>query len=186
MMRTLRSQTVWCARLQKVLWVAVVLVAASFYVLRYRPASAEISRLERETNEKRQELRDTEGRASTLQQVIEDVRRLRAALAAGKELPKQKNLPQFIMDVERNSQQAMLKEYSLVPEAAPARHDHFRQLPIKLRFKGDFSNVFAFLQQTEQLQRLTRVRRIDIKSIPNEPGQVNVDLWMNIYYSAEE
>jgi len=185
-MRSLQSQIIWCKRLQWVLWAAMVLIAGVFYFVGFRPTTAHIARLDTDIRAKRQELREMEGRANTLQLVIEDVRKLRDAIAAGKELPKQKNLPQFIMDVERISQQASLKEYSLTPEAAPAKHDLFRQLPIKLRFKGDFRNVFAFLQQTEQLQRLTRVRRIDIKTIPNEPGQVNVDLWMNIYYSAEE
>jgi Tfp pilus assembly protein PilO len=185
-MRSLKSHILWCSRVQWVLWTCMLVLAGAFYAFGYRPAEKQLTQLQDDTREQRRQLHEMEGRARTLQQVIEDVRMLRARLDASRQLPKHKNISQFIMDVERISRQASLKDYSFDPDAAPIRHELFRQLPIRLKFKGDFNNVFTFLQQTEQLQRLTRVRQINIKTIANDPGQVDVTVLMNLYYSAED
>jgi Tfp pilus assembly protein PilO len=63
----------------------------------------------------------------------------------------------------------------------PVRSELFAEQPVSLKFEGDFLKVFSFLRQTEQMQRLTRVRELKIKNNrSNKPGQVEVELSMNI------
>jgi hypothetical protein len=49
-------------------------------------------------------------------------------------------------------------------------------------------SVFSFLRQTEQMQRLTRVKELKLKSSDraDKAGQVEVELSMNIYFAAED
>ena len=68
----------------------------------------------------------------------------------------------------------------------PARVEQVRELPIKLQFEGDFTNVYAFLRNVEEMPRMTRVRGMQIKARDRETsGHVQVQLAMNIYFAAE-
>jgi hypothetical protein len=86
--------------------------------------------------------------------------------------------------VELFSRKSSLRGYSS-NVLKPVRSETFWQMPIELKFEGDFSNVFSFLQQTEAQKRLTRVKKIELKAKDREPGQVQVQLTMNIYYLTE-
>jgi Tfp pilus assembly protein PilO len=55
-------------------------------------------------------------------------------------------------------------------------------LPISLKFDGDFRDVYSFLCQMEDLSRLTRVKKMVLKSSGND-GSVQVEMIMNLYYS---
>ena len=46
-----------------------------------------------------------------------------------------------------------------------------------------FLNACTFLRQTEEMQRLTRVRSISIRSKDGKLGQVEVQMAMNIYFA---
>ena len=68
----------------------------------------------------------------------------------------------------------------------PTRAEQVRELPIKLQFEGDFTSVYAFLRNVEEMPRMTRVRGMQIKSRDRDAsGQVQVQLAMNIYFAAE-
>jgi hypothetical protein len=51
-----------------------------------------------------------------------------------------------------------------------------------LKFDGDFRDVYSFLCQMEDLSRLTRVKKMVLKSSGND-GSVQVEMIMNLYYS---
>ena len=53
-----------------------------------------------------------------------------------------------------------------------------------LSFEGDFTSVFSFIQEVEDMQRLTRIRDVTMTGLDSKQGTVNVTLAVNIYYSG--
>ncbi len=186
-MRTLQTQAEWCARAQWVLGVTLAVLVISFYVFGYRPNSRKLADLEAQIGDKRRYLASNRDKVQILPSVVMAVNDLRNKLDQfDKKLPKQPELGPFINDITELGHQTQIRKVSVDP-GVPQRSDgnSFSEWPIALKFEGDFLSVFSFLGKTEQMHRLTRVRGLKIKGadLDGKPGQVQVELSMNIYYS---
>lgn len=182
-MRTLQSQIGWCARVQWVLGGALVALVVGFYFFGYRPQTRQLNSLNAQIHTQRQELDANQSRTKILPDVALDVNNLRKKLDKfDKQLPRSPELGQFIKEITQVSQQSSLRKLTVQP-GAPKRSDLFAELPIFLKFEGDFVSVFSFLRHTEDMQRLTRVRNLSVKSRDTKFGNVEVQLTMNIYFS---
>jgi Tfp pilus assembly protein PilO len=164
--------------------ICALLLLVGYYIVGYAPANRRLKELDRQIATTQDELNATRGKANTLGVITTEVQRLREKLENSKKLPSQNDLPQFITDIEMFSRNASLRGYSS-NVLKPVRADTYWQMPIELKFEGDFANVFAFLRQAEEQKRLTRVKKIELKSKDREPGQVQATLTMNIYYLTD-
>ncbi len=183
-MKMLREQVAWCTRAQWVMGICALALLVGFYLVGYAPASHRLAELDRQIANTRSELANTQGKANTLTMITKDVQKLKEKLGNSKKLPSQNDLPQFIKDVEMFSRNSSLRGYTQ-NVLKPIRNETYWQMPIELKFEGDFNKVFTFLQQTEAQKRLTRVKKIELKAKDHDPGQVQVTLTMNIYYLTE-
>jgi Tfp pilus assembly protein PilO len=181
----LRDQLAGCVRVQRALACGVAALAVGFAVFGYRPASERQASLAMEIESKRRTLEADEVNARKLPVVALEVEKLKARLERfDKKLPNQQELGPFIGDITQASQQAALRRLTVQPGVA-RRGDLFSELPISLNFEGDFLSVFSFLQQTEAMQRLTRVRSLTLKTKDTKLGTVDVQVSMNIYFTEE-
>ena len=161
---------------------------AGFYLFSYRPQTQKLAEFHDRFELKQRELHDNEIRTINLPEFEQSVRKLQLKLDKfDQRLPRQQELGQFIRDINRLSQQSMLRPFNVEYPAAPQHTELFAELPIQLKFEGDFPSVFSFLRQMEQMQRLTRVRTLEVK-VKDGPtgGQVSVDLSMSIYFADSE
>jgi Tfp pilus assembly protein PilO len=182
-MRTLKSQFGWCVRVQWTLAVAMLVLAAGFYLFWYRPGENRLRDLKMQIEARQRELGSNQARASQLPEVTLAVDKLRVRLERfDKKLPKQQELGQFIKDITTLSRHSSLRKIDVRPGPAH-RTELYSELPISFSFEGDFMDVFSFIRQTEDMQRLTRVRSVEIKNHNNKPGEVEVQLSMTIYFS---
>jgi len=180
---TLRSQAEKCMRIRLGLVCGLVALAGGFYLLGYRPADHQLKQLTAQMQAKHQELQSSRHEAEKLPAVEMDVQNLKLRLERyDKKLPRQQELGQFIRDITQLSQQSTLRKLTVQP-GVPKRHQLFNELPISLNFEGDFLAVFSFLKETEEMQRLTRVRAISVKCRDTKLGHVEVQLSMNIYFT---
>jgi Tfp pilus assembly protein PilO len=67
-------------------------------------------------------------------------------------------------------------------QGTPSRDEQFYELPISLKFDGDFRDVYSFLCDIEDLSRVTRVKKMVVKSSGSE-GSVQVEMMLDLYYS---
>ena len=183
-MRALRTQADWCARVQLILGVALIVVLSGFVALIYRPSSERLTDLRRQTEEQRNRLNRNLTEVSILPAVMNEVGRMQMRLEHfDKQLPKQPDLGPFINDITEVSHQTSLRKMTVEP-GVPNRTDLYTEWPIALKFEGDFGSVFAFLRRTEEMSRLTQVKSMKVRSTDNgKSGQVQVELSMNIYFS---
>lgn len=181
--RSLQRQMERYQRSTFVLAIAMLVALGGFYFLVYRPAQVRLLSLNREIQSKQQTLDANRNRASNLPVVQMEVSRLEAKLHHfDKQLPPRHQIDQFMRDITQVSQESSLRKYSVVP-LVPKRSELFNELPIKLNFEGDFLGVCRFLDKTEGMTRLTRVRSLNLKSKNSATGEVEVQLSMNIYFS---
>jgi len=182
-MGPLKSQIDWCTRMQLGLLVGLLGVAGVFYLGGYRPQNAEMAQLQAEMATARRDLSVNTARAQGLPAVAADILRLRAQLADFKKLPTNLELGEFVTEITQLSRRTNLHklEYSL--SGAPRPGKQYTEQAMTLKFDGDFRDVFAFLRQAEDLQRLTRVSSIAIHDVDMLSGSVQVDLSMNLYFS---
>jgi Tfp pilus assembly protein PilO len=179
----MQNQLRWLRRAQHALWVAMLVLGAAVYLLWIKPENAKLdSYRQLITNAEHERLQHEELAESTaLIDANIAVLKQRAA-RFDKELPSQLNLAQFINDVTRISREASLENLSWHVDSGLQVVGRVRELPILLTFSGDFkSGVMRFLLSTEQMQRLTRVRKLNLKPDPSHQGQVTAELMMNIY-----
>jgi Tfp pilus assembly protein PilO len=182
-MRPLQRKIEWCAKGQWVLAASLGLFLAAFYLLGYRTANQRLSDLRMQIQTKERDLQSNQSRAKILPVVEKEVARLQSRLELfDHKLPKQQELPQFIREITQVSQHASLRKVEVKPGVGH-KSELYSEMPITLTFQGDFLNVFSFLRQTEQMQRLTRVQNLTVKSLGGKPGEVEVQVSMNIYFS---
>ncbi len=172
---------------QTAMGVGLVVVLLGVYVLGLRPAGNRAVALAIETEKKQTEFQAAELRARDLAAVEAEVDKLKARLDRfDRRLPSQREsgqeLGQFMRDITHISQQGSIQKITAVP-GAPKKSDLFSELPISLKFEGDFLSVYSFLQQTEAMQRLTRVRSLSLKARDTKRGQVDVQVSMNLFFA---
>lgn len=182
-MASLKEQPDRCRRVQGVLAVGLVISLLGFYLFGWRPMTSRQRDLSVEIDSKQAKLQTSQRDASRLPQVTLEVERLKLRLERiDKRLPRHQELTQFIKDLTHLSQQTSLRRLTTEP-SSPKRYNLFGEHPIALTFQGQFPDVFSFLRQTEEMERLTRVHSLQIRSLDAEQGMVDVKVLLSIYFS---
>jgi Tfp pilus assembly protein PilO len=181
-MRSVKSQSAWCVRAHWTLSGVMVGLIIVFFAFGFRPAWSRQRLLRDETERAKRELETSRSRAANFLVLASEVKRLENQLLKfNKRLPRTMELPEFINEMTQASQQCNLKP--VYHPQAVKKLDLYSEVPITMTFTGDFTSVFNFLRQMEGLQRLTRVKSLNLKSKDAKLGQVEASLVMNIYYS---
>jgi Tfp pilus assembly protein PilO len=183
MMPSLKTQIQLFTRIQQGLIGFVALGLVLFILLVYRPQNARIERLTGQTTQTERQLAANQTQARVLPVVQADINHLRARLADFKKLPASPgDIGEFEIELAELARRNNLTGWSVSIPDTPHRSDEFYELPVSLKFGGDFRDVFAFFCQLEDLSRLTRVKNMTIRAAGTD-GSVQVDLLLNLYYS---
>lgn len=184
-MKTLRNQSGRYGTLQWAMGILALLLLALFFFATILPANRRRALAVEKTRMHRVQLAANEKEAMQLPAVKEEVKQLKSRLnGLDKKLPKRPDTDQFGREITQVSENCSLTKVNM-QVGAPRRTELFSEMPIGLNFTGDFTSVVAFLRQTEDLQRLTRVRNLSIKTRDASKGLVDVDMAMNIYFADE-
>ena len=161
----------------------LIFFIAICYATCYRPTAARLRDLHAQNSVKQLELHALQAHTKSLPALQSEVDRLASRLQPfSHTLPKQADLPAFIKEIGSVSQTSSIRKFDCQPGAV-RKVDELSEQKIMLTFEGDFANVFRFVQQAEAMQRLTRVRKLSIKTKDPKLGQVEVRMAMNIYYA---
>jgi Tfp pilus assembly protein PilO len=183
-MLSLQEKVSWFVRVQRAMIVAMIALVAGFYTFAYRPETARLASLMSRIDQARQELRSAQSQTTQLPGVEADVERLQVQMQKFKAMPRRDEQDQFVKDISQLAQQAGLKKEPTMIGNAVIRGEKVCEIPYSLTMDGDFNSVFAFLRYTENLQRLTRASKLNIRGT-DKAGQVKAQLTMSIYYLAE-
>src|SRR5271170_745030 len=164
-MPLLKTQIRWFARIQQTVIAGLLLTAVGFYALAYRPETNRLQNLETRIGQNERELTTAQSQARVLPLVQADINRLNATLADFKKLPANPgDLGQFEVEMATLARRYNLHGLSINWQGTPGRDEQFYELSISLKFDGDFRDVYSFLCEIENLSRLTRVKKMVVKS----------------------
>jgi Tfp pilus assembly protein PilO len=191
-MAKLKNQITMAVRVQVALIALVGACAAAFYLGWYRPTNQKLADLADQTTLARRNLDLALAQARKVPIVRYAVAELQNKLKYSKRLPAQPDLGEFINQITAISRQTKVRKLDYSFPGADLRNDNqdFNALPVELKIDGDFLSVFAFLKETENMPRLTRISSITIQGETPDPdnadsqtGDVQVDITMDLYFS---
>lgn len=182
-MRSIQNQSAWCARAQKTTTIVMAVLVVGFVALAWWPSQRRQQRLRADVAAMSRKLEVNQAQAVSLPILARDVAQLEARLAKfNKKLPKTAELGEFIRDLTQAGQQYSIRKLVHQPGQVK-RQELYSEIPITMNFEGDFNNVFTFVRQLEEMQRLIRVKALNVRLKDGKQGVVDVSLAVNIYYS---
>ena len=185
MTTTLQNQIVWYTRAQVGITCAMILAGVAFAVGWYQPATRQLERLNGRIAQQRQELEATGREADAVPELEDQVNKYKSRLSQNdKKIPKQLEFDSFIRDINNIYQQTGVKKIDWAPSGVQ-KIDPVFATPVSMKFEGDFMNVYQFLKEIEEMDRLTRVQSLEIHCQDSQFGRVDVKMVMNIYYAPE-
>jgi Tfp pilus assembly protein PilO len=182
-MSSLKSKINWCTQVQYALLSGVAALVLIFYFGGYREENSRLSALNDQIAQARRDLAANTAQTQRLPAVVADINRLRSELADTKKLPKRLELGEFVRQITQLCQQRNLQKLECSLEGAPHNGEEYREQAMTLKFEGDFKDVFEFLREAEDMQRLTRVSTITIHEVDLLTGTVQVNLSLNLYFT---
>jgi Tfp pilus assembly protein PilO len=180
----LKSRLAWCHRAQFALLGILFAGAGTLYLTAIRPALNDLGEVKNLLQCHKCQLEQNQNQVRNLPWVENEIRRLTHRVEKfDKKLPKQQDLAVFIDDVTRFSQTESLRKLSWKPDAKPRKTELYSELPIHFTFDGDFqTGLVKFLRQTEEMPRLTRVQKLDVRSIDGGKD-VKADVTVEIFFT---
>jgi Tfp pilus assembly protein PilO len=171
------------ARVQWIFAGALMATAMLFYFGVYRPQAQQLESMNREIAAKKMELDADRSQTSRLPRVRSELDALRQSLAGYKKLPAKSQYGEFISQIDKASQASHLTKLFEEPGSQTNQSPLYLEKPVVLSFEASFPDLFSFLTQIENMDRLTRLRNVEIKTIDAVHGIVSVKLSVNIYYT---
>ncbi len=181
-MISLHQQTKWVGHAQWVIASFTLCGLVAFFLTSYQPGTESLAELRKQIAGADLQMQKNDDMAKDLPAIKRDLQRLRDQITRSRQLPKKQELPQFLRDVTQLSQAAGLQGFRYEPQTQK-KQELCYELPITLTFQGKFPAVASFLRSAEEMQRLTRTRRLELKCKDIKNGNVDVDLSMNIYFA---
>ena len=175
-------------RQQLLILLVAAVMAGSFFLLVLWPKQKELSALgaavERERATIREQVR-TSREGVYVGVRIAALRKASGTLAH--RLPSDPQVADFLRQVaERVAAERLVHEVERIEPDPGAPGEATPSVPIRLRLSGGFDAVYRCLAAVEGLERVTRIRRLQVKSA-GENGEVAAEVDLLVYYlpSAE-
>lgn len=170
---------------------AAIPVGAWWFVL--RPTNRENERLAAEIEQKRRKLHELSKvmvKIGDLQKEIDDYQDAIVFFQA--RLPSEKEMDKVLQEIWRLAENSRLKTKSIRTLRKTGRNAIVvgtgpSEQPIAVQIEGDFTGLYAFLQALENLPRIMRVTRMDLRKLDKDApeGSVEVSFEMSVFFEKE-
>ena len=162
---------------------AMVIVAV---VVVYMPQGRTLDDLWGQIGRRRAALESDAERTSVVPQMIQTVEKMRKRYRNfDRRLPNSTELGPFLTEISANLAEERISDDSMDTQS-PTREALFHTLPIVMKFKGSYLSLASFLRRIEGMERLARVQKLRMtadETGKNHPGDLNVELQINIYFT---
>jgi len=158
-----------------------ILTGATVFV--YIPQGRQLHRLESQITTEQRNHDEKWQQASVVPNLIRYVNSMKSRYHDfDRRLPKQKELAGFLREISRNLADDKLAD-QLIEPGKPSRQELFHTLPIIVKFKGSYLALGALLERINKMERLTRVQKLTMVPNRREPGILDVEMQLNIYFT---
>ncbi len=96
-------------------------------------------------------------------------------------LPAEKDVEVILRQIWEMASAHKLNPRSVRTDQPIERRMH-SELPMRMEILGDFDGFYSFLLALERLDRITHIRDMKIKSLPDRDGRIEVELTLSIFF----
>ena len=172
---------------RELVFVAAMLgLLAASYLLVFKKAAERRAKVEADIVNKQRALTELDRATAGISDVNAKIEELQKAIAffEGK-LPQEKEIDKVLREVWQMAESKQLT-IKTIKTMRSERNANYSEQPIEMSLAGDFKESFyAFMLQLEQLPRLTRVHRMELKKINDRDGQMEAQLQLSIFFEPE-
>lgn len=180
---TLREQAIRLRRWERALLVGALIAVLVVYFFIARPARKSLAALQSQAAAVRRELAQKPAR-SIDPRSAETIAVLQNRLRRSPRLNDSRESEGFLRDLVQACEQACLRR--VTARSGTARSvDALFEMPVVMRFQGDFLDVSSFLRQIDAFPYLTRVRNVQLRATGEKAGEVEARLSLKAYSSLE-
>lgn len=182
--------------LRELIFFAVLLaVPVASYLYVFQPRNDEIAQA-------RTEIEIKQARLDKLDEVLARIDDIGLAIEAGREsievieakLPREQDVEGILEQVWQIAKRNDLEVGSVTSEQ-PVPAAMYRELPLRVTMEGPFDGFYNFLLELENLPRITRVHRMNLKRLDERaaserenlaPGSTRAEFTLSIYFEPPE
>jgi Tfp pilus assembly protein PilO len=170
----------------ELLFVAILCgVLAATYMLVDKKAKARAA-IEQKVAARQRDLADLDRATAGISDVSGKIDELQKAIAFFEsKLPQEKEIDKVLREVWQMAERNQLT-IKTIKTLKSERSAGYSEQPIEMSMSGDFKDSFyAFILQLEQLPRLTRVSKMELKKISERNGQMEAQVTLSIFFEPE-
>ena len=172
---------------RELLFVVVMLgLLACSYLLVFKKAAERRATMEAAIVNKQKALADLDRATAGISDVNKKIEELQKAIEFFEaKLPQEKEIDKVLREVWQMAENNQLT-VKTIKTLRSQRSSNYSEQPIELTLVGDFKDSFyAFMLQLEQLPRLTRVTKMDLKKLSERDGQMEAQMTLSIFFEPE-
>ena len=151
----------------------IVVLGVLFVAYQYmiKPANKAIEEQKVAVMEKEKRLLKLEEARAAVKDLNAQIQKLQDAIDYfNNRLPSKDDVYKVLHEVTQIAQQQGLKT-ELVETLKAVDCNGYVELPLKMKLEGDFVSYYDFLLKLENMDRITRIREMDLKSQPKSDGE---------------
>jgi len=158
--------------------------AASFFVLKRSLTKKQT--LETQTLGWKKQLADLSQSAPTGLDWEKKMDELKKAISFFEsKLPAEKDIDVILTTVENKVKDNALEKRTVKPGRIE-KTANYNELPIEMTLSGDFKGFYAFLQQLEKMDRITRVTSMNLAKITDKDGAMQAKITLSIFFEPDD
>lgn len=155
--------------------------AASFWFV-FKPRNAEIQQAEKEIKQKQEmldELRETLKKTADLERANREIAEAIELIEA--KLPTHNEVEVILQEVWKVAKQCNLEPISVHTDD-PRPMALAMELPLEMKIIGDFDGFYRFLLMVEQMPRITKMPKLDMKRQSDINGFMEAKFTLSIFF----
>lgn len=162
----------------------LVLLGTAYVAFQYmiKPANKRIAEQKLRVQQKLDKLARFEQARAKVKDLDAQVEQLQDAVAFFEsKLPPSSDIHKVLKQVTVIAQQQGLKTKSI--KTLPlAQSNGYIEQPLKMELSGDYIAYYSFMTELERMDRITRVRELELRKQPKNEGQANATFTMSIFF----
>jgi type IV pilus assembly protein PilO len=159
------------------------LIGASFYV--FNKSKAKLDNFQADTAAKRKVLTDLKQSTAGIVDWTQKIDELKKAIVFFEsKLPSEKEVDKILTDVSQMAEANTLHTKTVKPLKSE-RTSSYSEQPIEMSLAGDFNGFYVFLQQLENMPRITRVTNMALTKITDRDGAMQAKMTLSIYFEPD-
>jgi Tfp pilus assembly protein PilO len=99
-------------------------------------------------------------------------------------LPQEKEIDKILKDVSQRAEENSLQTRT-VRTLRTDRGSAYSEQPIEMTLAGDFNGFYVFLQQLENMPRITRVTHMNLTKMIEKDGSMQAKLTLSIFFEPD-